>query len=80
MSGLYIAEWQGDWKIWIRKNFAIRGCDLFFKITQHLLIIIIIISSSSSSSSSSNSTAFEFSLGGNSSYTSTDKTNRNKYR
>jgi hypothetical protein len=45
-----------------------RGCVLALKITQHIIIIIIIIIS-----------AIEFSLGGNSPYTSTDKTNNNKY-
>ena len=42
-------------------------------------MLIIIIISSSSSSSSSSITAIELSLGGSSPYTSTDKTNKNRY-
>ena len=44
-----------------------------------IIIIIIIIINSSSSSITSIITAIEFSLGGSSPYTSTDKTNKNKY-
>jgi len=44
-----------------------------------LLLLLLVLLLSSSSSSSSSLIAIELSLGGSSPYTSTDKTNKNKY-